>query len=63
MAMKKYIKPEISICESEMQSICAGSTILVGPGDAKEDASSKRHDNWSLTAPDLWSYEDEDDEE
>lgn len=46
-----------------MQSICAGSTIPVGPGDAKEDASSKRHDNWSLTAPDLWSYEDEDDEE
>ena len=57
--MKKYIKPEISIYESEMQSICAGSTIPVGSGDATEDACSKRHENWSLTAPDLWSYEDE----
>ncbi len=60
--MKKYIKPEISIYESEMQSICAGSTIPVGSGDATEDGCSKRHDKWSLTAPDLWSYEDDDDE-
>ena len=57
--MKKYIKPEISIYESEMQSICAGSTIPVGSGDATEDGCSTRHDPWSLTAPDLWSYEDE----
>ena len=61
--MKKYIKPEISIYESEMQSICAGSTIPVSPDSADGDACSKRHDNWSLTAPDLWSYEDEDEEE
>lgn len=61
--MKKYIKPEIAIYESEMQSICAGTTtIQVGSGDATGDACSKRHDNWSSTAPDLWSYEDEEDE-
>ena len=60
--MKKYIKPEIAIYESEIQSICAGTTIQVGPGDATGDACSKRHDNWSSTAPDLWSYEDEEDE-
>lgn len=60
--MKKYIKPEISIYESEMQSICAGSTIPVSPDPATEDGSSKRHDKWSLTAPALWSYEDDDDE-
>lgn len=45
-----------------MQSICVGTTIQVGPGDATGDACSKRHDNWSSTAPDLWSYEDEEDE-
>ena len=58
--MKKYIKPEISIYESEMQSICAGTTTIpVSSDPATEDGCSKRHDNWSLTAPDLWSYEDE----
>ncbi len=62
--MKKYIKPEISIYESEMQSICAGTTTIpVSSDPATEDGCSKRHDNWSLTAPDLWSYEDEDEEE
>lgn len=61
--MKKYIKPEIAIYESEMQSICEGSqTILISPDEAYEDGCSKRHDNWSSTAPDLWSYEDEEDE-
>lgn len=61
--MKKYIKPEIAIYESEIQSICEGSqTIPISPNEAYEDACSKRHDNWSSTAPDLWSYEDEVDE-
>ena len=61
--MKKYIKPEIAIYEFETQSICAGSqTISVSPNEAYEDACSKRHDNWSSTAPDLWSNEEEEDE-
>lgn len=60
--MKKYIKPEIAIYESEMQSICAGTNIQISQDDAYEDSCSKRHDNWSSTAPDLWSYEDEEDE-
>lgn len=61
--MKKYIKPEIAIYESETQSICVVSpTIPVSQDEAYEDACSKRHDNWSSTAPDLWSYEDEEDE-
>lgn len=47
-----------------MQSICAGTTTIpVSSDPATEDGCSKRHDNWSLTAPDLWSYEDEDEEE
>ena len=61
--MKKYIKPEIAIYESEIQSICVGTTTMqVSQDEAYEDACSKRHDNWSSTAPDLWSYEDEEDE-
>ena len=58
--MKKYIKPEIAIYEFETQSICAASqTIPVSPNEAYEDACSTRRDNWSSTAPDQWSYEDD----
>lgn len=60
--MNQSFLSEIAIYESETQSICEGTTIQVGLGDATEDACSKRHDNWSSTAPDLWSYEDEEDE-
>ena len=57
--MKKYIKAEISIYESEMQSICAATTIPVSPDPAYEDGCSKRNDNWSSTVSDLWSYDED----
>lgn len=60
---QSFFYPEIAIYESETQSICVGTTTMqVAPGDATEDACSKRHDNWSSTAPDLWSNEEEEDE-
>lgn len=61
--MNQSFLSEIAIYESEIQSICVVSpTVPVSQDEAYEDACSKHHDNWSSTAPDLWSYEDEEDE-
>lgn len=58
--MKKYIKPEIAKYECEAQSICAGSqTIQVSSKEAYGEACSPRRDNLLSTAPDQWSYEDD----
>ena len=51
--MKKYNKPMIAVCYVDTQGICAGSEVLIGPGNAYEDACSKGNTT-QLSIRDVW---------
>lgn len=51
--MKKYIKPIIAVRYVDIQGICAGSQVQIGPGYANEDACSKGNTT-QLSIRDVW---------
>ena len=51
--MKKYNKPMIAVRYVDIQGICAGSQVQIGPGYANEDACSKGNTT-QLSIRDVW---------
>ena len=51
--MKKYNKPMIAVRYVDIQGICAGSQVQIGPGYATEDACSKGNTT-QLSIRDVW---------
>ena len=51
--MKKYNKPMIAVRYVDIQGICAGSQVQIGPGNAYEDACSKGNTT-QLSIRDVW---------
>ena len=51
--MKKYNKPMIAVRYVDIQGICAGSQVQIGPGNAYEDACSKGNAT-QLSIRDVW---------
>ena len=51
--MKKYNKPMIAVRYVDIQGICAGSQVQIGPGYANEDACSKVNTT-QLSIRDVW---------
>jgi len=54
--MKKYNKPMIAVRYVDIQGICAGSQVQIGPGNAYEDACSKGNTT-QLSIRDVWEDE------
>ena len=51
--MKKYNKPMIAVRYVDIQGICAGSQVQIGPSYANEDACSKGNTT-QLSIRDVW---------
>ena len=51
--MKKYNKPMIAVRYVDIQGICAGSQVQIGPDYANEDACSKGNTT-QLSIRDVW---------